>query len=276
MVSLLIGSLVIAIVLQFVVGQSRYAASQTGREEAQQNLRGALEIVASDLRGTISAGIELAGEQELEFVLPRMWGVVCATAGGTTTTAMFPNLGITPPAITAGMGLIVRDTAAGGVWRPVAPAARADVGGWVVASTTASPGCGDLSPQGAVVAFTFTGTNHPAAVRGSRIALYERVRYDVGTLDGQRWLYRSGGMTGNGFSMQPLAGPIDPSAFAFRYFASAGAAAPALIVAPGTGAPAANIRLVRFSVRTRSRQSSGEAQTREDSVTVQIRNDNTL
>jgi hypothetical protein len=262
MVALVIGSLLVGVILQFVVGQSRIAAVQTGREEVQQNLRGALEVFAGDLRGSISAGIERADLQAMEFVLPRMWGLVCASTG-VQTTALFPNLGVVPP-WGEGAGLMVDD---GTGWAP-APAARATVTQQpTVASTTATPGCGDLQAQGDVVAFTFVGANHVAGARGSRIAVYERVRYDLATVDGERWLRRSNGMSGpNSFSMQPLAGPVDDTFVAFSY------RDPDPIAAPGVNAPTAGIRLVQFRVRTLSRQAAGAEQVRQDSVTVQIRN----
>src|SRR4028119_2380214 len=50
------GALLIAVVLNFVTGQTRIATAQSGREEVQQNARGALEMVARDLRGAGAGG----------------------------------------------------------------------------------------------------------------------------------------------------------------------------------------------------------------------------
>ncbi len=271
MVGLVVGSILVGVILQFVLGQSRFAATQTGREEVQQNLRGALEVVASDLRGTLIRGIERADAQALEFALPVMWGVVCRIEAG-ATTIVFPDLGITTPPSGAGIGLMMRDTASAAPWQPIQPAARATVTGVQARPLDETPGCGTLQPAGPAVAFRFTGANHPAVTPGSRAALYQQVRYEVRTVGSEQWIYRSNGMTGGSFNMEPLAGPVRADSTGFQYLASVAPAAPALIAPPGTGAPTANIRLVRFTVQTLSRQHTGPSQTRRDSVTVQIRN----
>jgi prepilin-type N-terminal cleavage/methylation domain-containing protein len=114
MISLVLGGLIIGVVLQFVTGQTRLTAMQSGREEVQQNARGALEVVASDLRGAIAAGVVLANDEELEVMLPQRWGVVCARAGAASTTVVFPDLPGQPLPEGADAGLLFQDPAVAG------------------------------------------------------------------------------------------------------------------------------------------------------------------
>ena len=271
MVALLIGSLIIGVVLQFVTGQTRFASAQTAREEVQQNVRGALEVVASDLRGAIASGIILGEEDELEFMLPRRWGVVCST-GVNTITAAFPNLpGETIPT-GAGTGLLVNTGPA--TWVPALPT-RAVANASAAVALTAVPGCGSVQITGDVVAFQLTGTDFPGGITpGMTLALYQLVKYEIDDGTGGDWLYRSNGMTGGEYSMQPLAGPVDASQVGFSYYAGDPASAPALITAPGEDASTSALRMIRFKVRMTSRQAlDGRThQAEQDSMTVQIRN----
>ena len=53
LVALVISGVLMATVFQILTGQSRAVAVQGAREESQQNVRGALEIVASELRTAV-------------------------------------------------------------------------------------------------------------------------------------------------------------------------------------------------------------------------------
>jgi hypothetical protein len=269
MVALVIGILVIGVVFQFVMGQTRFASTQATREEVQQNLRGALDIVSGELRGAVPQGIVRAEARAIEFQMPQRWGVVCAVTGTTVTVAAFPNNGLGVPATGERFGLIAR--AAPGDWRPLATQARATVTG---VTTLAAADCAGVQVQGDVVVYRFTGANHPNVLPGSPIAYYDRVTYEVGERRGRQWLLRSNGYSGGRPVMEPLAGPVDAGedGVRFRYFAAVPPAAPAEIAPPLGAAATANIRLVRFAVRTTSRQGTGPELTRHDSATVQIRN----
>jgi prepilin-type N-terminal cleavage/methylation domain-containing protein len=269
MVALVIGSLLVGIVLQFVLGQARFASSQAGREEVQQNLRGALEIVSSELRAAPSRSILLGESQAVEFFAPVRWGVVCATNGSTETTAIFPANVASPLPPTGTAASMVVFTPTDSV-RPVAPA-RATITASVAVDPATLP-CSALGAQGPVTAFRLTGTGHPPGSTGFRVAVGDRVRYDIDTSSGETWLRRSNGLVGTRYSMQPLAGPMDPTVVAFRYFAGAPGTAPGSIAPPGSAAPSAQIRMVRFVARTTSRGSAAVMQARQDSVTIQIRN----
>lgn len=270
MVALVIGSLIIGVVLQFVSGQTRFASVQTAREEVQQNARGALEVVSSDLRGALAEGIIFADDDALEFMLPRRWGVVCAVVAGDIVAA-FPNLpGETIPT-GAGAGLM---TFTNGAWAPALPS-FATVATATPDAIDANPGCGTRRIEGDVVAFRLAGTDLPPALPGDRVAVYQKVKYEVGAGPGGDWLYRSNGVGDDGdYNMQPLAGPVDPTQVGFRYFDAPDTDAPALIAAPGAGAAAVGVRMIRLRVRMTSRQAlDGQtSQVEQDSATVQIRN----
>lgn len=271
MVSVVLGALLIGVVLNFVTSQTRIATAQSGREEVQQNARGALEMVASDLRGAVSAGVVSGDDNAIELLLPRRWGVVCAQAVPNRTVVVFPAIAgaVTPAGADAGL-LLQQEP--GAAWQPALPAlATVDVATPVAVDAA----CGVLSTAGNVVAFQLDGAGHPAMVRGATAALYQRVRYDVRTSRGEQWIHRSNGVTNGGaFNMQPLAGPVDVAVgggISFTYFT--GTPPVALNAAPGAGAAAAGVSQVRLRVRMKSRQGS-TSQVEFDSATVQIRNDN--
>lgn len=274
LISLVLGALIIGVVLQFVTGQTRLTSMQSGREEVQQNARGALEMVASDLRGAIGAGVERADNDAIEIMLPRRWGVVCSQVGTTRTTVIFPDLPAQPTPVGGDAGLLFRqsDTSP---WLPALPTRATVVSATPVEVTAA---CAGLSATGKVVGVQLDGLNHPAAVgAGTTVALYQRVRYDVQTSRGERWIYRSNGLAaGGGFSMQPLAGPLQEQSgqdqgVSFTYFA--GTPPAPLPAAPGANAPTAGLSQVRLRVRMKSR-GGRDSQVEFDSATVQLRNDN--
>jgi hypothetical protein len=195
--------------------------------------------------------------------------VVCAQGAG-FTVVVFPDIPAQPTPTGAGAGLLFQQPGAN-AWLPALPT-RATVTGAIPVDV--NPTCAGLSTSGPVVALRLNGANHPPGLAvGSTAALYQRVRYDVRELRGQRWLYRSNGMDANGFSMQPLAGPLDGNnGVSFTYFTGT---PPVELAAgpPGANAPAAALSQVRLRVRMKSLQGSSP-QVEFDSATVQIRNDN--
>ena len=266
MVALVLGTLLVGFILQFVTGQTRVASRQTAREEVQQNARGALEVVAADLRGAIASGLILGEAQQIRFMLPRRWGVVCSGNGTTQTTAVFPILPGDAIPVGTGTGLIVQ-RAANNAWVPAVPT-LATVTARAAASLTDPAGCGPLSPSGQVEAFTLTGQNHPVVARGDRIAVYQLVRYDVGVSQGRNWIRRSSGTGIDDASMQPLAGPVDSVTFAYL-----GGTPAVEMAAPGAGAATAGVKMIRFAIKTSSRSTvNGGPVTESGSITVQIRN----
>lgn len=269
LVALVIAGLLGAVIFQMMSGQSRIVAVQSANEEAQQNVRGALEVISSELRGAVPAGIVTADAQVLAFMQPRMWGHVCGAAGANTLTALFPNTG--GIALTAGeaTGVMVNTgTIAAPVWDPVPPA-RIQVTGIRAVGTATWAACAGLSPSGDLQAVEIDGTGLGArAVAGRTVVLYTMTRYDLGPVGTATWLQRNNGMTNGQYVQQPLAGPVEPAKVQFQYFAAnPNTPLGTPVAAPGT------IRMVRVQVVTNSAQTlNGRVQRDSGAVTVMLRN----
>jgi prepilin-type N-terminal cleavage/methylation domain-containing protein len=272
-VALLIGALLVTVVFQMMSGQARLTGTQSAREETQQNTRGALEIMSSELRAGVPAGILEASPQAITFMQPRTWGVLCADAAGAATfTVAFPDVGADAAwAPGRGNGVLVQTGAAAFVPSPAAGlAGRA----WIQASQEVANNAANCParPQGNVKVVQLTTSVGVAALQGSPVAVYALTRYEVATVDRRLWLHRNNGVSGTDeFLPQPLAGPLAANRFNLEYRTGAGAAIPAANLA----ANLANIRQVRIRVVTESTQRmNGTAQRDSGETVVTLRNTN--
>lgn len=271
-VALLIGALLITVVLQMVSGQVRVTAVQSAREETQQNTRGALEIMGSELRSAVPAGILAAAPQSLTFMQPRAWGVLCADAAaqGTFNVAV-PNAGADAAWAPGRANGVLVAGAAAGAYSPspaLGMASRARItASQEVANTQAN--CGIL-PAGNVKVVRVTTNVGITGARGAAVAFYTLTQYDVATVGGQLWLRRNSGVDVNdAFMPQPLAGPLAANRFDLEYRTGAGAVIPSATL----GANLANIRQVRIRVVTESTQRmNGTAQRDSAESVVTFRN----
>jgi prepilin-type N-terminal cleavage/methylation domain-containing protein len=274
MVALVIGALLITITMRMVMGQTRFASVQSSREEVQQNARGAVEVVASELRGAIPAGLVLAAQDEVILMAPRHFGIACGTAGS-DIVGIFPSLPLgvpmAPTQAPARWGLLI-GTGAGWQGTTGNPTLNritfSTVADFALGAAPPAP-CETMNPEGGVRGLRFTGVSGPAAVsRGDVLVVYELVRFDVETTGGVSWLRRSNGWTSGIWDMQPLAGPVDPDAVRFTYLSGT---PPTAMSFPVTGSA---VNMVRFNVRTLTgRPLDGSIQqTQESSVTVHLRN----
>jgi prepilin-type N-terminal cleavage/methylation domain-containing protein len=280
MVALVIGALLITITMRMVMGQTRFASVQSSREEVQQNARGAVEVVASELRGAIPAGLVLAAQDEVILMAPRHFGIACGTAGS-DIVGIFPSLPLgvpmAPTQAPARWGLLI-GTGAGWQGTTGNPTLNritfSTVADFALGAAPPAP-CETMNPEGGVRGLRFSGVSGPAAVsQGDVLVVYELVRFDVETTGGVSWLRRSNGWTlagaEHGFfgHMQPLAGPVDPDAVRFTYLSGT---PPTAMSFPVTGSA---VNMVRFNVRTLTgRPLDGSIQqTQESSVTVHLRN----
>lgn len=258
------------IVFQLLRGQSRFVALQSAREEVQQNVRGALDVVSAELRGVPPGALVQGDANRIRFLLPRVWGISC---GGGTATA----LSILVPQLPAGVLTLGTAPAAMGVMGVDAASAWVDGRGGVRSSlTTVAAGnlgvapCSTMSAGGPVQPLTLSGTSLPDIPRGSPVFLFQTVQYDIGSgSEGMLWVRRGNGTES---SQQPLAGPLpDANSLRFAYYDTPGGAASA---APGgTAASLAAVDRVQVFLTTRSRSAaSGAVQTQRDSVMVYLRN----
>jgi prepilin-type N-terminal cleavage/methylation domain-containing protein len=281
MVALVIAGFIMATVFQILTGQSRVTAVQGAREETQQNLRGALEIVSSDLRAAIPQGILAAEDRAITFMQPRAWGLVCGSDGADVVDAIFPStqaLDAFNPGTASGVVINVGTTAAPD-WQPRTLAT------WATVTAVAQLGDGDaglcandpMGSDGGVVSVQITATGIGAlAARPREIVLYSLTRYTVEQVDDEWWLHRSNGWDGADFDMQPLAGPLAEDegvpGLTFSYFDAPPPAAP--VAAPGT-TPAGleALRRVGISVKTQSQQTvNSRHQQDSGAVSVTLRN----
>ena len=278
--AMVIAGILATVVFSLVQNQSRFVAEQGSRQEAQQNARGALDIMAGELRTLNPDGLIEATATSVTFMLPRGWGVVCSLGVSTTSIdVIFPDLPADAFGPGGSAGILV-DTAAGdsSKWGPEATVSATTRA--VVTDTqrvnlaAAGNACQNASSAGTADAFTLTGARFPAARRiGSLVMLYQLVKYDVGQADGKWWVYRSTGVSGTTFSMQPLAGPlVAADSLRFTYYRGTNATP----VVPGTTRTTLNdVSRIRIRVAMEGRhQIGGRAQREADSVTVLLRNRN--
>lgn len=280
LVALVLSGFVVAAVLQMLATQARLVATQSAREEAQQNARGALEVISAELRGAIPEGILSAGAQSLTYMQPRIWGVVCGFPSASQVDLLVPAEGASPGWSTGqGGGLLFLATRPGDparrAWIP-APGARTRV-----TSVQTLPGgplagaCSKSEAGGAAtvsrVAFAPPLSGPADSLVGNPAVHYVLTRYDLGQSDGQWWVRRSNGVDEAGtFQQQPLAGAVDPDRFALTYFGGGGGGE---IAPPGSAAPGAGIRRIRIQVvALGARVGRGPAQRDSGAVDVSLRN----
>lgn len=277
MVALLITGIITAALFQLLSGQSRMVASQSAKQEAQQNVRGALEIVSSELRSAIPGAILRADDQAVTFMQPRAWGVVCQVALN-VVTAVFPVTGALDGwTVGAANGVLINQTAdpAAPVWapNPHAPLLRARITGVQQLATVNTAPCNGMLAQGPAVAVRITTNGVLTGAVGSLVVTYTLTQYDVAAdADGNSWLRRSNGLNTNGtYNQQPLAGPLEEDLFAFTYF---GNDPDNPVAAPGTNVNnLAALRAVGVQVVSGSIQRLNDhAQRDSGAVRVMLRN----
>lgn len=288
-VALLIAGIFSIAMFNFLRNQTRFMAVESAQEEVNQNLRGALEVIASELRAVPPAAIVQGDANRIQFLMPRAWGAACWSNASTMVEAVFPQLpaGMVPLGVqNANVTAVLADSQAlsGALITAPAPAAR-PAALWVsgnaagrsqVASiATINAAAGNCADNGATAGTTqgyrFTGVNMPKVRRGKPVLLTSVVEYDAAqsTADGLIWVRRGNGTAG---SQQPLAGPIpDNASLQFVYYNTTTGAPTA---APGNNAALLSaVRRIKVLLTTRSRSEAyGGVQTRQDSVTVYLRN----
>lgn len=279
MVALVISGILMTVVFQMMSGQTRIVAVQTAREEVQQNVRGALEVVSSELRGAVAGAVLEATGEALTFMQPRAWGMLCETyAGSTTIDVLFPtSSALNAWSVAGGNGILINTgTPTAPVWAPEPHSVnRAFIEGSVERGAPAAGVCdglGAVGPAGTLMVVRLTSSMALSGDRGDIVTTYALTRYDLGEVDGRLWLRRNNGVDDDGdFVPQPLAGPLEEGKFAFTYF---GGTPAAVVAAPGTTeAQLENLKMVRVQVVTNSTSRvDGRVQRDSGAVTVMLRN----
>ena len=295
LVAMFISIALVAVVLQLLNGQTRFVASQSQREEAQQNVRGALEVLSSEVRSAIPGAVTLAEAQTLEFMQPRIWGMLCGPAAdgnANSVDAVFPQVsGLNTWSLTSAAGVLINGSAPGAApnWLPnphvnaaVAVLAQATEVAWNASSCDDAPAGTTLTaPAGSQVVMRLRSANAALGTlaagvgggAGNAVVVSTPTRYDIADVDGRTWLRRSNGTYANGsLQMQPLAGPLVSNRFGFTYFSGSPAVE---VAAPGTTeAQLEALRMIRIQVVTQSlnRVGTGAYQRDSGAVTVMLRN----
>ena len=277
LVGLVLASLFATILFQLVRGQSRFVAIQSAREEVQQNVRGALDIIASELRAVPAGGLMQGSASTIRFLVPRAIGVHCGGGTANAMTVLFPG-GLPAGTIPAGAQPTTRGLLGATAlvppfaWSGNVPVSQVNQ---VTAVAANAVPCSNLqwsqAAAGGVQAFTFTGNNLPAATPlGGQVVFFDVVQYDVqADADGRFWIYRGTGVAG---SAQPMAGPLPAAnSLQFQYFTvpTGGAA----FVPGNTRANLNTVARVQIDLTARSRNTlDGNEQTEAGTVTVFLRN----
>lgn len=266
-VSLVIVSIFGTVLFQLIRSQGTFVALQGARSEAQQNVRGALEIMASDLRAAPAGSLVSATARSVTLNVPRAWGIACGSAIPSTT-----QLDAVFPAVPGGISTQVSTVT--GLTGDTDPAPdvtnfMASVGSVTAINAiplTSSSDCTGVQPSGQFVVYRFTGVGFPVVPAHQSVFVHDRVAYSVaqGT-DNLYWLQRSYGAT-----PQPLAGPLpDADGLRLTYFSTA------LAPIPVANFPAAlgTVGRVRVDMTARSRvRINRQAEMERDSITVSLRN----
>jgi prepilin-type N-terminal cleavage/methylation domain-containing protein len=275
LVALVISGLLTTVIFQTLLGNSRFVANQSAREEVQQNTRAALELIAGDLRAATGGGIVEANANSVRLRVPRAWGVACNAVSGSggTVWALFPQ-GTFPPGFSYqaahwGVALNQTDNAA---------TTATGAGAFRYVTSVTPPGggnsCAAVQPQMAgLEARGFSSPGPPLTTggltvpAGASLMVYEEIAYDVaqGT-GGELWVRRSVGFASGVANMQPLAGPV-PNAESLRltYLDQNGG---------GSILSTADIRQVRVALvaqsRAQVRRGGQMVPERRDSATVDV------
>lgn len=274
LVAMVIAGIFATVLFQLLQGQARFTEMQTARQEAQQNTRGALELLASELRSVPSDGLEVSGANAIRYYLPRAIGISCGGSGLTSVNVVFPFLpaGTVPVGdlSSARYGMLSYNETAQQWNRGMVAGTRSGV-----TRVEALPATAASCPQnvsGEVSVYRLTGLNLPSAAAGTRVALFEVVQYDVGSASGvssqsdSLWMQRGTGGVG---SQQPLAGPLPQStSLAFRYHDRTTGA---VLAQPLPATARVGRIVVTLTARSR-KQASREMAIETDSVTVFLRN----
>ncbi|HEX8360648.1 MAG TPA: type II secretion system protein [Longimicrobium sp.] len=287
-VAIVLSGILATVIFQLLQGQSRFTDSQTGRQAVQENVRGAMELIASELRAVPAAAIVQAGAHSMRLRVPRAYGTLCTPMGAGAGAAW-----VALPPKTMPADLPTTGTLAATHWGIAVPAAAPGVvqAGRVTQVSTAggAPCNANLRLNGAdvdEVNVTYTGLATAVATSDAapvRVFLFQEIEYSVGqsSVTGAQsdWLMRANATVGGAVSTpQPLAGPLLPDhegsnigGVTFRYFCDTAERTPA----QATATPNA-IDKVRVVLAMRSRdRGTNTVQQLADSTTIHLRNSET-
>jgi prepilin-type N-terminal cleavage/methylation domain-containing protein len=284
LVALVIAGTLAAVTFQYLLGQDRFVQVQSGREEVQQNARGAVELVSSELRGVPSAAVLDADEHTIRFRNPRAWGVICSMTTSQAIAA-FPRIpGVNLSSLTnVGVAVATYELDGDGNelmrWRP-GPGTAAAVDATV--SATTSTACdehaigeadvvelGNLSFDGSLINQLLGEIDVEGVQPGrSAVFLFEEVTYGIGSSNvAGTWLRRRARTATAAGTFQAIAGPLVGDGLVLEYRDDAGNVLSTPVASP------ADIGQIDITVRMESRKAESTLKQQEEmQTTVYLRN----
>lgn len=263
--ALVLGSVIIGVLFQFIAGQGRYVDVQSAREEVQQNTRSALELIGSELR-TLPAGEALlvAEGDEIAFRTARVWGAVCAVTGATSLDIAIPQIAGASYSANAGTGLVVNlGTVETPDWSSAVGVTA--VGGAAGTCNGAAMATGS-ERRSLTLSATPQNSGGVTPAIGDVVYLYDEVTYRTNSSNVPGvWIQRRLGAG----AYQPMAGPVrDAGGLRFAYYADGSALPLATPVANR-----ASVTRVKVVIDAVSRNRTGNTQqAKADTVVVSLRN----
>jgi prepilin-type N-terminal cleavage/methylation domain-containing protein len=275
LVALVLAVMLGGVIFQVVQGESRFATVQSAREEVQQNSRGALEILASELRSAQPSGLVSADTGSITFLLPRVWGISCGGGSATALPVIFPAAGGTAFDLNSASGMLGDTGTVNSDWVP-SPNPTLANRATVTSLTALNPALGNAASPcngirstaaaGLLAAYTVGGTNLPLVPAGNAVYLSQLVSYTVAASGGEYWIYRT---LGSG-TAQPLAGPLDgANGLAFAFYDASGnrIAQPVTVLAT-----LKTVARIGITVKARSRTKGNTNLTDTQATSITLRN----
>jgi len=276
LVALVLAVMLGGVIFQVVQGESRFATVQSAREEVQQNSRGALEILASELRSAQPSGLVSTDTSSITFLLPRVWGISCGGGSATALPVIFPAAGGTAFDLNSASGMLGDTGTVSASWVP-SPNPTLASRATVTSLTALNPALGNAASlcngirssadaSGLLAAYTVGGTNLPLVPAGNTVYLSQLVSYTVAASGGEYWIYRT---LGSG-TAQPLAGPLDgANGLAFAFYDASGNRIANPVTALATLKTVARIGI---TVKARSRTKGNTNLTDTQATSITLRN----
>jgi prepilin-type N-terminal cleavage/methylation domain-containing protein len=279
LIALTIGGLVMTLAFHALLAHGQFAGSLSERARIQQHGRGALELIAAELRSADPAGIAEANTSAVSFISLRTWGVVCRHTEARVSVLVPGSGGLDPddewlavPPVGSSLVwqfLPVADLTGSSSERAAAASECSALGASIIPSTGADSEARMYGPR---VAQGTGGTLGLAAgeaglEQGRPTYFFDRTRYDVATssVGPGLWIRRN---SGPAMQMHPLAGPVRPGGLRFDYYSEDGEILPS----PVAEADRRRIRRVGVSIVAQSRPGAGALQQDSGYVLVVLRN----
>lgn len=266
MVSVVIAGLLAGVIFQLMQGQASFVGLQSARQEVQQNTRGTLELLSSELRAVPPGAITTAEANRIVFHMPRVWGITCNDMSGGGNVWVLVLAGTFPAdfpsTITDDWALALPISTSPGSWKLAT----------ITSKATGTPSCPeyDLSDLRNYDAINLGYTDAGSAIReqGTEVFISQRITYETGTgsSSSKLWVKRNNGAS----TPQVMAGPLmDADGLRFDYWCNGSKISP-----PGTsssGFPKLTAVQARVAMAS-ARPTAAGHQIERDSTRVALRN----